>query len=147
MENTATKRIEPCGGRLIDLVAPPELAEELKRRAAELPSIQISERSMCDLELLAVGAFSPLDRFMGRADYERVLDEMRLDDGHLFPIPITLPVADDAAVEPGREIALRDSKNELLAVLSVEEVFEWDRAREAEDVYGTTDPRHPLVAE
>jgi sulfate adenylyltransferase len=139
--------IEPYGGTLVDLRVPAEEFEEAKAHANRLPSIQISDRSLCDLECLAVGAFSPLDRFMGEADYRGVLEEMRLAGGALFPIPVTLPLPDDAEVEPGREMALRDSRNNLLAVMRPEEIFPWDPAEEARKVYGTTDPRHPLVAE
>ncbi len=139
--------IEPGGGRLVDLVEPPESRDDLKRLASELDSIQVSDRVLCDLELLATGAFSPLDRFMGRTDYESVLGEMRLAGGALFPIPITLPIEDDAPVEEGRDVVLRDAKNRPLAVLSVEEIYEWDREAFARNVAGTTDPRHPLVAE
>lgn len=146
-ETAPSPLIEPCGGTLVNLVEPPEGREELKALASELPSIQISERSLCDLELLAVGAFSPLDRFMGRADHQRVLDEMRLTSGHLFPIPVPLPVDDDAPVEEGKDVVLRDSKNVPLAVLSVEEIYEWDREEVATKAFGTTDPRHPMVAE
>jgi len=94
---------------------------------------------------LAVGAYSPLDRFMGAADYAAVLETMRLADGTLFPIPITLPVGDD--VHPGQELALRDRKNNLLAIMRVDEVYPWDLAHEAQQVLGTTDTKHPLVAE
>lgn len=139
--------IEPYGGRLIDLRVGGEEIEDLRAYAASLPSIQISDRSMCDLELLAVGGFSPLDRFMGRADYERVLEEMRLADGTLFPIPVTLPVTPGAELTLDQDIALRSPKNELLAVMTVEEIYEWDLEEEARRVYGTTDLRHPLVAE
>ena len=79
--------IPPFGGTLINLFAEISGAETL-------PSIQLSERSRCDLELLATGGFSPLDRFLGRTDYERVVAEMRLANGTLFPIPVTLPVSD-----------------------------------------------------
>jgi sulfate adenylyltransferase len=139
--------IEPYGGRLIDLSLPGEEQQEAKVHAGTLPSISISERSVCDLELLATGAFSPLDRFMGRESYARVLAEMRLADGQIFPIPVTLPVDRDAPVRLDSEIALRDQKNEILAVLRVEEIFDWDRNEEARRVFGTNDPRHPLVAE
>ena len=134
--------IGPYGGALIDLFDPGAAAD-----AATLPSIQLSERSRCDLELLATGAFSPLDRFMGRADYERVVREMRLADGTLFPIPVTLPIADDAKVAEGHDIALRGPHNELLAVMTVEEIYEWDRDELASLVFGTRDTKHPLVAE
>jgi len=127
--------IPPYGGKLVDLFASATPSSK---------SIQVSERSRCDLELLATGGFSPLDRFMSRADYDRVLDEMRLGDGTLFPIPITLPIHDDVSV--GETITLRGPRNEILAVMTVEEVFE-RRDDEALRVFGTNDTRHPLVAE
>lgn len=139
--------IPPCGGELVDLMVPIEERSELKGLASRLPSIQISERSVCDLELLASGAFSPLGRFVGKDDHQRILDEMRLHSGHVFPVPITLPVSAGAEVRLDRDIALRNSKNELLAILSVEEIYEWDFSEVAQNVFGTTDPKHPLVAE
>ena len=145
--NAAASLIEPYAGRLVDLVEPAETWAELKELAGRLPSVQVSERVVCDLELLATGAFSPLDRFMGSADLDRVLDEMRLSGGHLFPIPVTLPVEDDAPVEEGKDLALRNAKNELLAVVHVEEIYQWDRKRVAAGAFGTLDPRHPMVAE
>jgi len=82
------KLISPYGGnKLVNLVVTGQECEEWPARAAKLPSIKISMRNLCDLELLATGGFSPLDRFMGKADYERVLHEMRLSDGTLFPLP------------------------------------------------------------
>jgi sulfate adenylyltransferase len=137
--------ITPYGGELVDLLLFGDERDELIRGATRLPSLQLSPRSLCDLELLATGAFSPLDRFMGKADYERVLAEMRLADGTLFPIPITLPVA--TTDQLGKAIALRNANNELIAVMVVEEVFEWNYAAEALQVFGTKDVRHPLVAE
>ncbi|HEY0762089.1 MAG TPA: bifunctional sulfate adenylyltransferase/adenylylsulfate kinase [Pyrinomonadaceae bacterium] len=122
------------------------LPEELER-AKTLPTVRLSERAICDFELLAVGAFSPLDRFMGRADYERVCAEMRLANGHLFPIPVTLPVANDVSISLDRDVALVDSRNDILAVMTIEEIYEWDLAATARDVFGTNDERHPLVAE
>jgi sulfate adenylyltransferase len=110
-------------------------------------SIHLSDRSICDLEMLATGAFSPLDRFMGAADYRRVVAEMRLANGALFPIPVTLPVANDEHVELDRDVALLDAKNEILAVMTVEEIYEWDLETTVRQVFGTTDARHPLVAE
>src|SRR5437773_3261254 len=119
--------IPPYGGSLVDLTVPEEARDEVKAHASQLPSIQVSERSVCDLELLATGAFSPLDRFMGRADHQRVLDEMRLASGHIFPIPITLAVDPSPAICLGQAVALRNAKNELLAVLSIEEIYPWER--------------------
>ncbi|MFO7917157.1 MAG: bifunctional sulfate adenylyltransferase/adenylylsulfate kinase [Anaerolineae bacterium] len=139
--------IAPYGGRLVDLRVPAEERAALKEYASHLPSLQISERAVCDLELLSVGAFSPLDSFMGQDDYQKVLEQMRLTSGHLFPIPITLPVDDDMELRMGEEIALRDAKNELLAVMDVEEIYTWDLEEAAQKVFGTTDVRHPLVAE
>jgi sulfate adenylyltransferase len=134
----------PYGGSLVDLIDPDS---HLIAKASTLPSVQLSERSRCDLELLATGGFSPLDRFLGRADYERVVAEMRLANGTLFPIPITLPVADDAPVAIGEEIVLRGPHTEILAVMKVDEIYEWDRDEAAIRVFGTRDTRHPLVAE
>ncbi len=139
--------ISPYGGQLVDLLVPAEEMDHLKNYAGKLPSIQISERIACDLELLATGGFSPLDRFMGRKDYQRVLDEMRLDNGSIFSIPITLPVEPGPDIRLGQEIALRDSKNNILAVMAIEEMYEWDLNEVAEKVFGSTDLRHPLVSE
>ena len=143
---THAQLISPYGGKLINLVAPYE-QEELRARATNLPRIQLSARNLCDLELLAAGAFSPLDRFMNRADYKRVLAEMRLDAGLLFPLPVTLAVRRTAGVSLDSEIALADQQNNLLAIMRVEEIFEWDAKEEARLAYGTTDTRHPTVAE
>ncbi len=142
-----TGLIPPYGGALVDLRVPASAVERLKARASRLPSIQLSDRTSCDLELLACGGFSPLDRFMGRRDLESVLSGMRLADGTLFPIPITLPVAAAEAPAIGEEVALRNSHNELLAVLRVDEAYPWDADLFAEQTLGTRDPRHPLVAE
>ena len=141
------KLIEPYGGTLVNLMVEGEEREELLSRSSRLPSIQISQRSLCDLELLATGAFSPLDRFMCKADYERVLTEMRLSDGTLFPIPITLALDEDALPSWGEQVTLSDARNNTIAVMQIEEVYHWDAQREARLVLGTTDPRHPLVSE
>jgi sulfate adenylyltransferase len=141
------KLISPGGGELVDLLAPADVHAELKSYARTLPSLQLSERTVCDLELLAIGAFSPLDRFMARADYQRVLDEMRLASGAVFPIPITLPVQPGTHIQVGKEIALCDAKNELLAIMAIEEIYEWDRDEVAQQVFRTRDLRHPLVSE
>ncbi len=139
--------ISPYGGALVDLLTPQHEREDLKAYASELPSLQVSDRVVCDLEMLAVGAFSPLDRFMGQADYQRVLDDMRLANGCLFPIPVTLPVNPSPEIALDQDIALRNDKNELLAVLTIEEIYPWDLDETARQVFGTTDLRHPLVAE
>jgi sulfate adenylyltransferase len=142
-----TELIGPYGGALKSLLVDPDEAEELKAKAGRLPSIQLSERSMCDLELLAVGAFSPLDRFVCEEDHNRIVEEMRLKSGEVFPIPIPLPVDPSPAIKLDQQIALRSLKNELLAILTIEEIYEWDRERVSEKVFGTLDTRHPLVSE
>jgi sulfate adenylyltransferase len=139
--------IPPYKGRLVNLLVSGDLRQELIEQASHLPSIQISSRALNDLELLTTGAFSPLDRFMGQADYERVLAEMRLADDTLFPIPVTLTVDADSLPSGASRIALRDSRNYLIAVMDVEEVYRWDPKIEAQMVLRTTDPRHPLVSE
>ena len=139
--------ISPYGGSLVNLMVSPEEAADLKAYASRLPSLQVSERVVCDLELLAVGGFSPLDRFMGKEDYRRVLEEMRLENGYVFPIPITFPVEPSPDIKLDQDIAIRNAKNELLAVMTIEEIYEWDKDEMAQKVLGTTDLRHPLVAE
>jgi len=139
--------IKPYGGNLVDLLVAEEEREAIMNRAALLPRIQLTQRNLCDLELLATGGFSPVRKFMGQADHQSVVHSMRLADGTLFPIPITLPVSKNLNLSDGAEIALADQHNDLLAIMHVEEVYEWDRDEEARLVYGTTDPRHPLVAE
>jgi sulfate adenylyltransferase len=144
---TASSVISPYGGVLVDLLVPAEAHEELKARASQCPSLQLSERAVCDLELLATGAFSPLDRFMGKDDYQRVLDDMRLQSGQVFPIPVTLPVEAGTALHLDQEVALRNANNDLLAVMMVEEIYAWDHAQVSQQVFGTQDGRHPLVKE
>jgi sulfate adenylyltransferase len=145
--STASPLIAPYGGSLVDLLVPAETCDSLKAYASQLPSVQLSERAVCDLELLSTGAFSPLDRFMGQADYRRVLEEMRLTSGHISPVPVTLPVDASPALRLDHDLALRNSKNELLAVMTLTEIYAWDRDELAHMVFGSRDPRHPLVAE
>jgi sulfate adenylyltransferase len=137
----------PYGGALVDLLVRGEERDALLREAAALPAIQISPRAQHDLELLATGAFSPLDRFLGSSDYARVLGEMRLANGTLWPMPITLPVAADVPVALDRDVALRSATNEILGVMTVEEIYAWNRDEAAQGIAGTRDPKHPLVSE
>ena len=139
--------ITPFGGDLVNLVASVEMADELRDKAGRLPSIQISERAVCDLELLATGGFSPLERFMSQDDFRSVVEDMRTSNGTLFPIPITLPVDDDAGISLDSRIALRDPNNNLLAIMDVEEAYQWNMEETAKEVFGTLDLRHPIVAE
>jgi sulfate adenylyltransferase len=146
-QTTTATLIPPYGGVLKNLLVPQEEIERLTAFAGELASIQVTERTLCDLELLAVGAFSPVDRFLGKDDYFGVLNNMRLADGTLFPIPITLSVADPSQYKIGQQIALRSAKNNRLAILTVEEIYERDPELEALKVCGTLDAKHPFVAE
>lgn len=147
MMNTKGKIIEPYGGELVNLLVSEGEREEWLEKANQYPSHQLTDRSLHDLELLAVGGFSPLKTFMGEDDYNRVLSEMRLADGTLFPIPITLTIDKESLPARGEWITLRDSRNYIIAVMRIEEVYRWDPVEEATQVLGSTDHRHPLVSE
>ena len=140
--------IAPYGGELVNLLTPRRKLVERTAFANGLPYVQVSARTVCDLELLAVGAFSPLRGFMNHRDYHSVLDTMRLADGTLFPMPITLPIDPaNGDIKPGMDIALRDSRNNILAIQTVEEMYEWNLEEAAVKVFGKYDARHPIVAE
>ena len=135
-------------GELVDLLVSPERAAELKAASASFPSWDLSDRQVCDLELLMNGGFSPLRGFMGQAAYESVCSSMRLPDGTVWPMPIALDVTEEVAagLQPGGKLALRDSEGVMLAVLDVEELYRPNREAEAEKVFGTIDTDHPGVA-
>jgi sulfate adenylyltransferase len=138
--------IPPHGGELIQLIAQPDRIAELKAHSKEWPSWDLTGRQLCDLELLLTGGFSPLRGFMTRADYEGVCHNMRLADGTLWPMPITLDVTEEFAkkLTPGTsEVALRDPEGVMVAVLNVEEVWQADRKAEAQAVFATTSSAHP----
>ena len=121
--STKTVLNTPYGGTLVDLIVSPERAAEMKATAKDYASLTLDERALCDLELLSVGGFSPLKGFLGKADYDRVVGEMRLADGTLWPLPITLPVTPGEGVAVGKTLALRDVYGNLLAFLHVEEIY------------------------
>jgi sulfate adenylyltransferase len=140
--------ISAHGGELVQLIAPAERATDLKSHSREWPSWDLSGRQLCDLELLLSGGFSPLRGFMNRTDYEGVCHKMRLTNGVIWPMPITLDVSEDFAkkLQPGNsKVALRDAEGVMLAVLHVEEVWQADRQAEAKAVFGTTSAAHPGV--
>jgi sulfate adenylyltransferase len=139
--------IPPHGGTLIDLLVDEKRAVELREASRDWPSWDLSERQMCDLELLMNGGFSPLAGFMTRADCDAVVNGLRLADGTLWPIPITLDVPEKVAetLEPGSHLALRDPEGVMLAVLHVEDVWQADKKREAELVFGSSNAEHPAV--
>ncbi|NPV72915.1 MAG: sulfate adenylyltransferase [Pelotomaculum sp.] len=139
--------VKPHGGTLIDRVLKGPAREEALKRVKELPRLFLDRWEASDLELIANGAFSPLAGFMNKADYENVVDNMRLADGTVWTIPIVLGVAPGEAgsLAPGREAALCAEDGELLGLIKVEEIYDYDRRREAEKVYKTTDEAHPGV--
>ena len=139
--------IPPHGGELKELLVDQDRAAELKEASRDWPSWDLNDRQMRDLELLLNGGFSPLEGFMNRADYQGVRDDMRLADGTLWPIPITLDVSREVAegLDAGEPLALRDPEGVLMAVLTVGDVWEPDRTEEAEKVFGTTSTDHPGV--
>ncbi len=134
---TRTGLIEPHGGELIDRTG--ERPDDIE----QLEVVQLTSRELSDLDMLASGALSPLEGFMGREDYERVVEEMRLANGLPWALPVCLAV--DTAPE-GERVALADDSGRPIAVLDVEETYEYDREREAEQCFRTTDDAHPGVA-
>jgi sulfate adenylyltransferase len=133
----------PHGGQLVDRRLDPDEAAALA--SSSLPSLPLTAAEAADLRALATGAYSPLVGFMGAKEHQSVTESMRLPDGTLWSIPVCLGIPDGVRIDAGR-LALRGEQGELLGVLEVTEVFERDRAAEAELVYGTTDPAHPGVA-
>src|SRR5579862_9200322 len=111
---------------MTELRAAPEHRDESSRRAADLAPVLLSPQSLLDLEMLAAGGFSPLDRFLGQRDYRSVVERGRLADGRLFPVPIVLAVADPGELRIGQEVSLRNANNNLIAWMKVEEIFEGD---------------------
>ncbi len=138
----------PHGGTPINLLLTGDKAEEIKKASVGWPSWDLTPRQLCDFELLVNGGFAPLTGFMGRADFDSVCGGMRLADGTLWPIPITLDVTDEvaAALEPGRPLALRDPEGVMLGVLQVSDLWPLDREAKALAVYGTLDQKHAGVA-
>ena len=148
MTSSTSHLIPPHGGNLIQLIASPERSAELKSLSRDWLSWDLTARQLCDLELLLSGGFSPLAGFMNQEDYERVCHQMRLANGLLWPMPITLDVSEEFArkLSPGSsQVALRDPEGVMNAVLHVDEVWQPDPKTEAEAVFGTTSTLHPGV--
>lgn len=145
--NHVAQITSPYGGTLNDLQVGPKRVAELKAAARDFTSLDLSPRQLCDLELLANGALSPLAGFLGRQDYESVCERMRLADGTLWPVPITLDVSVKfaASLVPGQMLALRDIEGTMIAALNVSEIWEPNKSIEAEALYGTSQPTHPEV--
>ena len=138
---------EPHGGELRNLYLPADEAEAEKQAAREFASWDLTERQLCDIELLLNGAFSPLEGFLGKDDYESVVENMRLASGVLWPVPITLDVSEEFAgsIQGGDRIALRDLEGVIIATLEVADIWTPDKNAEAQGVYGTADEAHPAV--
>ncbi len=130
-----------------ELFVSADSAQKLKMEAADLVSWDLTPRQICDLELLMNGGFNPLKGFLGQEDYDSVVENMRLADGSLWPMPITLDVDAEFAgkLEAGQDIALRDQEGVILATMTVTDNFKPNKAVEAEKVFGADDQAHPAV--
>ncbi|MCI0769718.1 MAG: sulfate adenylyltransferase [Chloroflexi bacterium] len=146
-ETASIPSITPHGGRLINRELQGRERDEARAKARTLKQVPLDSTAVSDLELIAIGGFSPLTGFMGSADYLRVVDDARLANGLVWSLPITLGVTREQAAEitEGREVALTDG-GAPLALMRVDEVYGYDKRREAENVYRTTDEAHPGVA-
>ncbi len=146
MTASTSHLVSPHGGELIQLVAKSDRIAELKSHSKEWPSWDLTGRQLCDLELLITGGFSPLQGFMTRRDYEGVCHNMRLSNGVLWPMPITLDVTEEFAKKltaGSSKVALRDPEGVMVAVLQVEDLWQPDRKAEAQTVFASTSPAHP----
>jgi sulfate adenylyltransferase len=139
---------DPHGGALKNLYLDEAGAKQEKARARDLPSWDLTMRQLCDIEMLLNGAFSPLEGFLGEADYRGVLSDMRLTSGVLWPMPITLDVTPQfaAKLKVGDTVALRDGEGVLTATMEISSLYRPDREAEAKAVFGTTDAKHPGVS-
>ncbi len=138
--------VRPHGGELVDRFVSQADEGALKARAATLPRLVLDAREQADLELIATGAVSPIRGFLGEADYTRVVADLRLADGTVWPLPLTLAVDDEARAQLGDAAALYDSDGRLRGVIDIAEIYQRDPLVESEGVYGTTDESHPGVA-
>lgn len=139
--------IAPHGGTLVSRLVTGDAREALVAEAASLPRIELSAKQACDLEMIAIGAFSPLQGFVGQADFQSICRDMKLADGTLWPIPITLAVDADvkATLQVGDRAALHHADGTLMAVIDVEEIFAHDKTLEIPSVFRTEDEAHPGV--
>lgn len=144
---TITNTIEAHGGELINREVSDLLKKELLAESKSLSAITLNPWSLSDLELIAIGGFSPLTGFMNEADYTNVVEDLHLSNGLVWSIPITLPVTEDKAkqLEIGTRVALYGEDDHLYGVLELEEKYTYDKEKEAQHVYGTTDVDHPGV--
>ncbi|PCJ50953.1 MAG: adenylyltransferase [Gammaproteobacteria bacterium] len=141
------KIIAPHGGELVNCYLDSSLLDAAKNEAQELPSWDLTERQLCDIELILNGGFSPLTGFMGEDDYQAVCKDLKLTDGSVWPIPITLDVSEEFAekVSKGNGVTLRDPEGVVIAILDIDSKWLADKKLEAEQIFGTTDELHPAV--
>lgn len=140
--------IKPHGGELKPLLLKGSELAAAKEKAASLPQVKMTSKESSDLIMMAMGAFSPLNGFMKKADYQGVVENMEMADGTLWPIPVALAVDSDEAaeLEEGQEVALVDDENEgVMGIMKIEEKFSYDKDNEAQKVFGTTETEHPGV--
>jgi sulfate adenylyltransferase len=140
--------IKPHGGRLIDRKVTGAERVALLKKAQTIETLSINARAEADLELIANGAFSPLEGFLGEADYKAVRDTKRLANGLVWSIPVTLSVSAEERkrLKIGEDIGLRGRDGRLLAILHLQEIYSYDKQVEAEAVYRTAEEKHPGVA-
>ncbi|WP_085522175.1 sulfate adenylyltransferase [Tuberibacillus sp. Marseille-P3662] len=144
---TTTATIEPHGGQLVQRELQGAERDAYMNRLGDMPSLTISKWSISDVELIAIGGFSPLTGFMGEKDYNNVVDNLHLANGAVWSIPITLPVTSEMAngLQIGQEVALQGEDGITYGVLQLEEKYQPNKEKEAKNVYGTTDIEHPGV--
>ncbi|MBI3308343.1 MAG: sulfate adenylyltransferase, partial [Candidatus Melainabacteria bacterium] len=147
MTNNSKELIKPHGGSLINLFAQNGELNNLNEKVSKLKAISVPKKVLCDIEMLAIGAFSPLTGFTKKKDFNSIVQDMRLANGLIWPIPITLPINKDIYenVKKEESIALKDENNDVVATVNIEDIYQVDQKREAELVYKTSDTSHPAV--
>ncbi len=139
--------IDPHGGKLVNLYVNEAEQEQYREEVAQLPQVILDDKNISDLEMIASGAMSPLTGFMTQQDYRSVVDTMHLKSGIIWSLPITLAVKKDiiGKIEKSDEVCLLDHNQNLLAILKLEEIYQYDKKMEAEKVFRTNDTDHPGV--
>ncbi|MEO0803601.1 MAG: sulfate adenylyltransferase [Cyanobacteria bacterium J06642_2] len=146
-EQTLVETIAPHGGTLVNRIATASYKAEIEELAPTLPRVTLDARAQSDLEMIAIGGFSPLTGFMGQADYDSVVTDMRMSNGTAWSIPVTLSVEEDVAhaVQVGDTVGLNSADGRLLGVMELHEKYHYDKEKEAQNVYRTAEDKHPGV--